>query len=139
LATNLVVADSAEVSLLDIMKAAFNSSFALTMHLYQNSFSPYDAMTIGMFTESTFGGYSALAITGWATPTFVSPRAVMNASALLWTATGSGLPQNVYGYYVTDGAGNLIFAQYDPNAPVVLVNPGDPYAVIPAFSCRSEY
>jgi len=28
-----------------------------------------------------------------------------------WTATGTNLPQFVYGYFITDGANNLVFAE----------------------------
>jgi len=112
----------------------------LTIHLFSNNVTVSDTTVIANLTECTFGGYAAQTIGPWTAPASDGGNgAYTQAPLVTWTPTGSGLPQNVYGYYVTDAGGNLRWAQNDPNAPVVLSNTSQTYGVVPYFDVKSQY
>jgi hypothetical protein len=79
-----------------------------TVHLFQNNIVFSYSTLIGGLTECTFPGYAAVtpgsAVPG-ATVGKTTPIVVSNA---VFTRSTTGVSQTAYGYYVLDGAGNLI-------------------------------
>lgn len=102
-----------------------------TLGLFVSNHTPVVADTKATYTaiEATFAGYAQVAIT-----TFVSlgidgnGNEQIQATAVVFTASGSGLPQTVYGYFLFDAANKVIAAELDP-APFTLTSGGDTYTV----------
>jgi hypothetical protein len=125
--------------LLNLIIEALNAGYPVYMHLFINDVAPSDGTVIGDLVEASFSGYSAQAITYWAA---VSPNPAGGYSStapLAQFTNSSGSDQTVYGYYVTAGpAGDLLWLQADPNAPVTVPN-GQSYYVVPALGMQSIY
>jgi len=108
--------------------------------LYKNNKTPADTDTISDYTPADFSGYSGLQnLTAWSSAAWVSPRALATHSALTWTHSGGGTANDIYGYYVVDGSGNLAWAERSPVAPVSMASGGATYQVTPQYTRRSEY
>lgn len=126
----LVVPDDGERRLLTyIVNKA--SPTNLVLHLYTNSVSlSGETFTSASFTEASASGYVAVTLTGanWtvSTTTGVS-TAVYNTSIVFTFSVG----QSVYGYYVTDTSGNIMWAEEFPGAPFVLPAGGGEISVRP--------
>jgi hypothetical protein len=111
---------------------------ALRVRLFSNNYTPDNAMVIGSFTECTFAGYAAVAPAGWTVPVVAAHLATSQANPVTFTITAG--TQNVYGYYVTNVAGTVVyFAERDPAAPVVLAAAGtNSYQVTPTYTEKSQ-
>lgn len=97
-------------ALQDIYKTG--GSEALTIHLYQNDFTPSPGMVIGDLTEADFDGYASFAMNPIIGP-YLNPAGqpeIQNASHN-WTPTGSTTPNTIYGYYTTQTGGGLRSAE----------------------------
>lgn len=85
-------------TILDAIRAGGNSAM---VRLFQNNITPTSSTVRGDFVEATAGGFG-----GQATPTAVDAGVVPGGadnwifSPITWTATGSSLPQTMYGYWV---------------------------------------
>lgn len=98
-----IIPDDGKTALMEVelngIRSGANSGLVT---LFTNNYTPTTSSVPGSFTAATFGGGSAQA-TPAATDAGVVPGGVDNwiFGPLTWTATGSGLPVTVYGYYVT--------------------------------------
>jgi hypothetical protein len=108
----------------------------LTYHLFQNNITATTASRIGDFTESTFPGYVDEPTSTWTAPVLAGAAAVTTAAQLVFSCSGGG-GQDVYGYYVTDPGGTLVFSERYAGAPVSMVS-GANYAVNPYFSAIDQ-
>jgi hypothetical protein len=136
---SLVICNAGEITLLTIMlqtALAVNQTF--TLHLYQNSGHTFtSSSSVNDLTECNFDGYSAFSLSraSWTTPTIVSGSAQSQyASGLTWACTGAG--NTVYGAYVLDPGGNLIWGE-DFSTPRVVSN-GDTLTYTPVFTLTSD-
>jgi hypothetical protein len=102
------------------------------LHLAQNAFVPSPALVLGSLTEASFPGYGALAGAPGAVVPFTDPITGLQtvqlpdpAGGWHFSVTGAaGLPQTMYGWYVTDSGGVTLWgAQLFP-APVVITASG---------------
>jgi hypothetical protein len=93
-----------------------SATLASKVHLAQAAFSPSVNLTVASFTEATFAGYAALVGGVGNQQLFTDPLTGFQAVQLLapaggwhWASTTAvGLPQTIYGTYVTDnGSVNL--------------------------------
>lgn len=91
---------------------------ALKLHLSQAAFTPGLGLTVASFTEATFTGYAALAAGATGTQnTFFDPatgNTVVEIKApvggwLFKTTASTGLPQTMYGYYLTDSTSATLY------------------------------
>jgi hypothetical protein len=138
---SIIVPDVGLTPLLEqLLQLASIASY--TYHLYTNNYTPIHGSVIGDFTEATSGafpGYAAQAATPWGTPTVASSVATSTAPMLTWTASSMpGSPVTIYGYYVDDGAGNLLWAELF-QSPVVVTNSGDSVNLIPLLTMISQF
>lgn len=102
---------------------------ATKLHLAIASFVPSLSLTVASFTEATFTGYAALSAGATGTQLNFFDPATGNqivevkapTSGWFWKVTaGTGLPQTVFGSYLTDtGSANLLGSQLLA-APVTL-------------------
>jgi len=84
-----------------------------TLKLYTNDYTPLDSSTAGSFTVATGGGYADKALTnGSWTPSQVGGIQQVAYAQQVFTFTGAltGNP-TLYGYYVVDGDGVLVYAE----------------------------
>ncbi len=96
----------------------------LTLRLYENSVSLADGTVIGDFTEATFPGYSAITLAN-ASVTVADNAGTETASYPQQTFTATGSGNSVYGYYVTDGSTQVVFAEVFSDGPYAISNSGD--------------
>ncbi len=131
----LVVPKVGAIFLLDQQNGIFYE-----MHLYKNDLTPDLDTVVSDFTEADFGGYAALTITGWSAAITVADHAKSIANMCQFTHDGGGSANNIYGYYVVvQGSGELVWAERDPNAPVLIDAAHLLYQVITAFTRISEF
>lgn len=118
-----------------ILKAISSGANTATVHLFQNNITPDSSTVIGTFVEATAGGMGSQP-TPSATDSGVIPGGIDNwiFGPMTWTATGSGLPQTIYGYWVdfvdpTTGLAAMLWAQrFD--TPQALTAAGQPISFI---------
>lgn len=132
----LTVPNQGEQILLD---AATGKTVATqwTLRLYSNDYSPVAGTTEANVTEVVGGGYAAIALTAasWVTtPGSPTSSAYPECSFVFTGATSA--PGTIYGYYVTNLAGALVFAErlaavFSPAAN------GDSVAVTPTLTLAS--
>lgn len=113
-----------------------------TWGLYIANHTPQDSDTYATYAaiEATFGGYvrQGVAAAAWSASTLIGLQAVTLATPLLWVPTGAPLPQTVYGYFVQDHLGSLIWAQLF-DAPYVLNTIADFVLFTPSWSFASAH
>jgi hypothetical protein len=108
--------------------------------LFKNNGTPNEDWTISDITPADFSGYAGLqAFSSWNAATWTSPRATATAADVVWTHNGGGTSNDIYGYYVVDGAGALAWAERNAAAPVTISGSGQTYTVKPKFTRRSEF
>ncbi len=133
----LKVPDPSERALLD----ALTGSTLLTgchVRLYKNNYTPVDATVVGDLTAADFQGYSQANLASPAAATTVSNKAVTSWDQVTYTKGAGGTGNSIYGYYVVDSAGNLLWAERDPAAPVDMSVDGNQYKVTPKLTLNSE-
>ncbi len=94
-----------------------SATLAAKAHLSQATFTPSLGLTIASFTEATFAGYAALLGAVGNQQLFVDPLSgfqtvQLNEPAGGWhwaTTTAVGLPQTIFGWYVTDNASGVVY------------------------------
>lgn len=87
------------------------------IHLAMAAFTPALALTPGSFTEATFVGYAALLAAVGAQLVFFDPvtgyqnvELTPPAGGWRFSVTGTtGLPQVIYGYYITDNGVTVVY------------------------------
>ena len=124
-----------------LLTKAFNVSKDLTLRLFANDFTPTDASVQADFTEAAGGGYNAIPLTNDAIISLVgtAPNAIAQAaySQVSFNFTGA-LTTNgtVYGYYVTNAAGQVLFAEKAASS-YTPANNGDALLLTPVFKLSS--
>jgi hypothetical protein len=134
---SLKVVDGGLTKILDKLMTAYGST--LTIKLFKSNTTPAAGDTAGTYTEADFPGYASQTITTWGAATIASSVATSTAEQKTFTRSSTGTVQNIYGYFVLDSGGNLLWAERDPSAPIALTNSGDAYLVTPKFTEESKY
>lgn len=108
--------------------------------LYQRETDPVLTRTIDQITPADFAGYTGLVLlAGWSAPTIVGARAATTAAAVVWTHNGGVKSNWIYGMYVIDNAGALVWLQRGDGVVPALLKTGNAYRIVPQFTLRSEY
>jgi len=135
----IVVPNVGEEFFLDSILAA-----GYTLRLYTNDVTAglddeqIDALVAGYFTEATFAGYSASAITGGTWTTTQADPTVGTNTQRTFTRSSTGTPQTVYGYYVTRTTGGAL-AWFEPfPGPLTVTNNGDTIRVTPTITLDDD-
>jgi hypothetical protein len=90
------------------------------LHLFKNNIQPTIDSVIGDLIEADFVGYPAggVAVATWPAPYWLSDDGNVHVTAFhQFMATDATTPNIIYGYYVTDKDGALLYAANLP-APV---------------------
>jgi hypothetical protein len=102
------------------------------VHLAQAAFTPSPALLLAGLTEATFQGYAALLCAINAQQNFTDPVSGQQCVQMVeplggwhFTTTGTtGLPQTIYGYYLTDNGNLTLYASALFPAPITLTASG---------------
>lgn len=135
----LVVPDAGERKLLEyIVGKSTLPNGQLVLHLYTNTVDlTTEQFTTGNFTEVSGFGYSAVTLTGtnWTVSTAVSgiSAAVYNNGITFSFSNSNPLITaiDVQGYYVTNNANDILWAEEFPGAPFSLPGTGGEIAIRP--------
>ena len=128
------------IKTLDAATSGFAGNYKIG--LFKNNFTPGNTSVIGDVTPADFSGYSTVGLhtfSSWASATWNSPRAEATHADVTWTHNGGGTSNDIYGYYVVDGSGNLAWAERYASAPVTLSGSGQSFTVSPKYTRRSEF
>lgn len=125
------------------LEAYFNDTWPaggvnLTLKLYATNVTPTQASVAGDFTEATGGGYAALTLTNgsWTvTPANDPSDAVYAEQDFVFTGTLT-TNSDIYGYYVVDADGVLIWAE-SLDSTYTPTNNGDTLSITPKFQLSS--
>jgi hypothetical protein len=134
---SLKIVDVGITKMLDKLLGAYGNTLQLC--LYQNNYTPAAGDTLANYTEATFAGYTRQAISNWIPSTLAASVATSNADQKQFQRSATGTAQTIYGYFVLDGTGNLLFAERDPAAPITLTAQGDTYLITPKFTYQSLF
>lgn len=105
-----------------------------TLILYQNNITPAETDTAGTYTEATFAGYGAKALTGadWTVTSGAPTSAAAPAQTFAASAAGA---QSIYGYMLKQAVSGIIMvAERFSGAPFNIANSGDSITVTPTIT-----
>lgn len=135
----LVVVNGGEEKMLDLILAV-----NMTMRLFTNDVisgltaSQIEALTVASFTEATFTGYSAKALTGGSWVTTQADPSTGTYAQQTYTRTSTGATQNVRGYYMTRTSDNaLMWFEYFDGVIATSTN-GDTIRITPTFTLDDD-
>lgn len=128
----LVLPDSGLVDALAILTAGWEARWRYG--LFQNDFVPRQSMTLLNITPATFSGYAGLQpCFSWSVPLVNGPYAISNAHELIWTHDGGPVGNWIYGYYVLNLGGVLMWAERFCPAPATVDKGGLSVRLKPTF------
>lgn len=101
---------------------------AMQLHLAAAPFTPSPSLAIGSLTEATFTGSTALAAGTGTQQVFVDPVTGLRsidvkepAGGWHWKCTATpGAAETIYGVYLTDNTGAVLYASALFDAPIVI-------------------
>jgi hypothetical protein len=102
----------------------------LTLRLFTNNASLSEATVAGDLTELSGNGYAAQALTGASWTVTEGDPTVAQHPQMTFTASGGGWG-NVYGYYITNASGALIWAELFSGGPIPISNAGETIKITP--------
>lgn len=102
------------------------------LKLYVNNHTPIVTDTAAAFTEPSGSWYTAVLLSSWGAA-FVngSNQGETDEVVHTYTASGTVVSEDVYGYFVTDGSGNLAWAEINVLGPQPMSAPGLSFSVRP--------
>lgn len=124
-----------DLGIIDVLSALVNRPPGYTLRLFTNNYTPVTTSVVGNFTEATFTSYAAVALSGWTAAAVTAHVASTTANPITFTA--SGAYQSIYGWYVTDGAGDYVCGGRDAAAPVVMSATVNSYQVTLSLTTQS--
>lgn len=126
----LVVPNVGEVAMLEAIVG-----LAATLKLFTNDQTPAAGDTDTDYDEASGFGYSDEALTSgsWV----ITPGAPSNGAYPMVVFSFTGALGNVYGYYVVDAMGGLLWAERFTDGPYLVAHDGDDIKVVPVFTLAS--
>lgn len=108
----------------------------LTIRLFKNNVVPADSDNVDAsgFTEANFTGYAGQSLTAASWSVTSAHPAVATYPQVTFTSSADQTAQLVYGYYVTNGAGQLVVAEAFSDGPYSIAANGQTIKVTPAIS-----
>ena len=119
----MIITTAAKSQALSYLVSKDTTVKTLTLRLFSNNPTISENISATELTEVTSGnGYSAISLSGSSWSASVTGS---NLSYPTQTWTFTGPKGNIYGYYVTNSAGVLMFAETFPSGPYNVQNTGD--------------
>lgn len=115
------------------------------LHQYQTSLAPDRDTTLDdlLLIECDYDGYDSAGalVSGWSDPVIdgLTNRATSTATALVFTCEGDGAPNQVYGYWIDNNAGELIAVEEFPSGPVPMTMAGEGFSLTPVLTQMSQF
>jgi hypothetical protein len=130
-----VVLQQGDTAILDRLRLDNNA--LKTLRLFQNNHTPGVADVNANYTEATFTGYASVALGTW-NPAFLngSNQGEIDANPVTFTRTAGATSNTIYGAYVTDNAGDVVYAEKF-SAPITMASTGDTFTYTPRFTAVS--
>lgn len=118
----------------------------LRVQLYQTNITPTSATTLATFTaggvEANYSGYTSQSIftTDW-TPAIDdgTGRALSTNILKIFLNTTGVVGNNIYGYWITDPGGNLLWCERFGAAPIDMNSAGKTFYWLPLLTFKSEF
>lgn len=131
--SQIIVPNVGERTILDQLIAGWNGGEIPRLKLFTNNYTPIATSVAGDFTEPTVTGYGYIDLDSWAAA-LTDPDGVAYTLHPSVTFSGSTGPVTVYGYFVTDDAGVLLWAvRFDAS---VSYGTGASVTIIPIMRLR---
>jgi len=106
----------------------------LTVKLYQNNITPSDTDTAATYTVANFTGYADAGLTA-ATWGAASGGTITYGAQLSFTCSGAS-SNSIYGYYIVNAGGTLLYSERDASAPFTITTSGDAVKLTPTISAN---
>jgi hypothetical protein len=133
----IVIPRGAEVKFQDAITTALLT--AAKIKLFQNDVNPNPNTVIGDLTEATFSGYLAATATWGATFLNSDGKAEADAPSHMFARAAGATSNDIFGYWVEDAAGNLLFAERFAGAPIPMAVVTDAIVLLSRFTFGSEF
>lgn len=132
-----VVPDVSELTLLNSLIASeFDGA---KVRLFKNDFVPDAETILGDFTAADFPGYAEITLETWsAAYTNEGGRAQTDHPMVTWTVSDDFVGQTIYGMYVVNAGGDLLWCELATIGPVELTLEGQTYSLTPSFVAYSQ-
>lgn len=132
------VPDVGEVNLMDILRAAMNG-LGMRIRLNKNDKTPADADVLGDYTEADFSGYAVGVLGNMGFPSTAGGKAITVGDPVSFVHNGGATPNDIYGYYITDTAGTLLYwAERFTTPPINMSANGNRIIVTPQLTGKTE-
>jgi hypothetical protein len=131
----LVIPNASEVKLLNNL-LNISSPTNTILHLYSNNLTPSSTTVIGDVTETASGGYAAITLTSssWTVATSGGGITTASYAEQTFNITTSA---TIYGYYITNLAGDLLWLERFTAAPFQLPGSGGQVLITSQLSLNS--
>lgn len=134
---NLFLNDDGLMEQLDLMSARWEKVYR--MGLFKNDWTFAAGDTILQVDECDFDGYVGLQFTRHWTPAVMQgPRAITTADLLTWIHSGGPVANLVYGYFVVNKAGDLMWAERFCRNPLLMDSIGQRVRVEPVYTLKND-
>jgi len=130
----LAVPNAGEVRLLEIIVGKSTlAAGELVLHLYVNQVDLTDeSFTEASFTEASASGYASVTLTGSNWTASTDPGTGVSTAVYASNVTFQfSVGEDVYGYYITNNAGEILWAEQFPSAPFALPSTGGEISIKP--------
>jgi hypothetical protein len=109
-----------------------------TLKLFQNDTVPAYTDTVADYVEADFSGYIAGTAITWGVPIINgSNQGELNGTQINFTHNGGSTANTIYGIFVVDGSGDLLYAERFP-APIAMGSGGDTIPYVPRFTLINQ-
>jgi hypothetical protein len=131
----LVIPNASEVKLLNNL-LNISAPTNTILHLYSNNLTPSSTTVIGDVTETASGGYAAITLTSssWTVATSGGGITTASYAEQTFNITTSA---TIYGYYITNLAGDLLWLERFTAAPFQLPGSGGQVLITSQLSLNS--
>lgn len=135
----LVVLRQGQLYFLEYLRTNLFNGGNVNLRLFKNNHTPSETDDDSDYTEADFDGYSAMSLTSW-TPAYLngSNEAEIDEINRTFTQTGTGTTNDIYGYYVTNTSGDVVYAERDPAGPVAMNATGKTLTIYSRFTLREQ-
>jgi len=135
---NLVLCEDGCMDSLDLLRGAWEMVYKAG--LYQNDYTPLLETDLSKLVVANFSGYAGLQVTfGWSPAVMVGFRAESLAAPINWVHDGGPVQNWVYGYYVVNQYGTLVWAERFCPAPIPMNGLGQTLRIRPRFRQGTEF
>ncbi len=127
---SVIVPKTARTGMLDDIKDGRLQGASLC--LFRNNLTPDANTVLGDLTEANFSGYARQTLSAWPNSALSGAIARTTHPDKTFLHSGGGVDNDIYGYYVLDSGGGLLYADRNATGPVS-ITPGTGYFCRPIF------